>query len=60
MASVDFWKRFPFGLDARRRPIPLSLVWSSLLVGAIPRMGKTFAARLPVAAAALPRRWTPT
>jgi hypothetical protein len=40
-------KAATFRLDARRRPIPLSLVWSSLLVGAIPRMGKTFAARLP-------------
>lgn len=53
MAQVDFWKPIPFGLDARRRPIAFSLVWSSLLVGSIPRMGKTFAARLPVAAAAL-------
>jgi S-DNA-T family DNA segregation ATPase FtsK/SpoIIIE len=29
------------------------LVWSSLLIGAIPRMGKTNAARIPAAAAAL-------
>jgi len=53
MPQVDFWKPIPFGLDARRRPIAFSLVWSSMLVGSIPRMGKTFAARLPVAAAAL-------
>jgi len=49
----DFWKAFPFGIDARGRPVDVSLVWSSLLVGAIPRMGKTYAARLPAAAAAL-------
>jgi S-DNA-T family DNA segregation ATPase FtsK/SpoIIIE len=49
----DFWKPFPFGTDARGRPVNLELVWSSLLVGAIPRQGKTYAARLPLAAAAL-------
>lgn len=51
--EVDFWQPFPFGIDARRRPVELSLIWSSLLVGSIPRMGKTFAARLPAAAGAL-------
>jgi S-DNA-T family DNA segregation ATPase FtsK/SpoIIIE len=50
--SVDFWQGFRFGQDARKRPVQLTMVWSSLLVGAIPRMGKTFAARLPAAAAA--------
>ncbi len=39
----------PFGRDARGRPVALSLVWTSLLVGAIPRQGKTFATRLPAA-----------
>jgi DNA segregation ATPase FtsK/SpoIIIE, S-DNA-T family len=53
MVAVDFWKGFRFGQDARKRAVNLVLVWSSLLVGAIPRMGKTFAARLPAAAAAL-------
>lgn len=51
--SIDFWKPLPFGLDARQREVELTMVWSSLLIGAIPRMGKTFAARLPAAAAAL-------
>jgi DNA segregation ATPase FtsK/SpoIIIE, S-DNA-T family len=51
--AVDFWQPMPFGIDARRRPVELSLIWSSLLVGSIPRMGKTFAARLPAAAGAL-------
>jgi S-DNA-T family DNA segregation ATPase FtsK/SpoIIIE len=49
----DFWRPFPFGLDARGREVAVPLVWSSLLVGSIPRMGKTNAARLPAAAAAL-------
>ncbi|MEV6036070.1 hypothetical protein AB0L65_33285 [Nonomuraea sp. NPDC052116] len=53
MERLDFWKGFPFGVDARGQVIYLSLIWSSLLVGAIPRMGKTFAARLPALAAAL-------
>ena len=51
--SFDLWQPVPFGLDPRDRPVALPLVWSSLLVGAIPRMGKTTAARLPAAAAAL-------
>lgn len=53
MEQLDFWKPWPFGIDARRRPVEFSLLWTSFLVGSIPRMGKTFAARLPAAAAAL-------
>lgn len=45
----DPWVPAPFGRDARDRRIDLPLVWTSLLVGAIPRQGKTFAARLAVA-----------
>ena len=45
----DAWRPVPFGRDARDRPIALPLVWTSLLVGAIPRQGKTFAARLATA-----------
>jgi DNA segregation ATPase FtsK/SpoIIIE, S-DNA-T family len=45
----DAWRPIPFGRDARNRPIFLPLVWTSLLVGAIPRQGKTFATRLPTA-----------
>lgn len=45
----DAWKPVPFGRDARGRRVALPLVWTSLLVGAIPRQGKTFAARLPAA-----------
>jgi hypothetical protein len=42
----DAWRPVPFGRDARDRRIDLPLVWMSLLVGAIPRQGKTFSARL--------------
>ncbi|MCU1682918.1 MAG: ftsK [Amycolatopsis sp.] len=45
----DAWQPIPFGRDARGRRIDLPLVWTSLLVGAIPRQGKTFAARLAAA-----------
>jgi S-DNA-T family DNA segregation ATPase FtsK/SpoIIIE len=45
----DAWRPVPFGRDARDRKIDLPLVWTSLLVGAIPRQGKTFAARLAAA-----------
>jgi S-DNA-T family DNA segregation ATPase FtsK/SpoIIIE len=45
----DAWRPVPFGRDARDRKIDLPLVWTSLLIGAIPRQGKTFAARLAAA-----------
>jgi len=45
----DAWRPIPFGRDARDRKIDLPLAWTSLLVGAIPRQGKTFAARLAAA-----------
>lgn len=45
----DAWRPVPFGRDARARNIDLPLVWTSLLVGAIPRQGKTFATRLAAA-----------
>jgi S-DNA-T family DNA segregation ATPase FtsK/SpoIIIE len=45
----DAWRPVPFGRDARNRAITLALVWTLLLIGAIPRQGKTFAARLAAA-----------
>ncbi|MFD0600221.1 hypothetical protein ACFQZ4_54370 [Catellatospora coxensis] len=44
--QTDIWKPAPFGLDERGRLVELDLMWNSLLVGAFPRQGKTFAARL--------------
>lgn len=51
--TVDLFAPLPFGQDPRGRTVPLQLMFTSLIVGAIPRMGKTFAGRLPVLAAAL-------
>ncbi|GIE30017.1 cell division protein FtsK [Actinoplanes italicus] len=50
---VDVFEPFPFGEDQRGRIVALQLMFTSLLIGAIPRMGKTFAARLPALACAL-------
>lgn len=52
-SAWDFWKSVPFGTTARGQVINLPMVWTSLLVGAIPRMGKTYCARIPATAAAL-------
>jgi len=49
VARWDAWRPVPFGRDARDRHVDLPLVWTSLLVGAIPRQGKTFATRLATA-----------
>lgn len=49
VACWDAWRPVPFGRDARDRRVSLPLVWTSLLVGAIPRQGKTFTARLAAA-----------
>lgn len=51
--SWNFWQPPPFGHTARGQLVPLPMVWTSLLVGAIPRMGKTYVMRLPLTAAAL-------
>ena len=43
----------PFGLDQFGRKVAFCLMWISLLIGAQPRRGKTFAARLIALFAAL-------
>jgi DNA segregation ATPase FtsK/SpoIIIE, S-DNA-T family len=40
------WALAPFGLDELGRKVGFCLMWISLLIGAQPRRGKTFAARL--------------
>jgi hypothetical protein len=42
---TDIWTPAPFGLDERARPVTIDLLWQSILVGAQPRQGKTFALR---------------
>lgn len=50
---TDIWKPAPLGLDERGSLVSLDLMWQSVLVGALPRQGKTFAARLLALYAAL-------
>ena len=54
--QVNLFKPFPFGTDQRGRPVLLTLIYIAAVIGAIPRMGKTFAARLLLLAAALDPR----
>lgn len=43
----------PYGTDQRGRPVSMLLMFANLLIGSIPRMGKTVALRLVLLAAAL-------
>ena len=49
----SIWQPVRFGRDERDRLVELSLMWTSVLVGAQPRKGKTFSARLLALHAAL-------
>ena len=49
----SIWRKVPFGLDQFGRKVAFCLMWISLLIGAQPRRGKTFAARLIALFAAL-------
>jgi DNA segregation ATPase FtsK/SpoIIIE, S-DNA-T family len=49
----SIWRKAPFGLDQFGRKVAFCLLWVSLLIGAQPRRGKTFAARLIALFAAL-------
>lgn len=51
--TTDVFRPFPFGTDQRGRAVPLGIMFTSLIVGSIPRMGKTFAMRLVALACAL-------
>jgi DNA segregation ATPase FtsK/SpoIIIE, S-DNA-T family len=51
--AVDLFKPWPFGTDPRGRTVPLTLMYASMVIGSVPRMGKTFAMRLALLAAAL-------
>lgn len=49
----DVWTAMPFGLDERGRKVLIELMWRSWLIGAQPRKGKTYSARLLALFAAL-------
>lgn len=50
---ADIWRPAPLGLDERGQLVTVPLMWNSVLVSALPRAGKTFAARLLALYAAL-------
>ncbi|GLY63664.1 FtsK/SpoIIIE domain-containing protein [Amycolatopsis taiwanensis] len=43
--TVDLFKSQPFGTDQRGRWVEITLMFVSMVIGAIPRMGKTFTLR---------------
>jgi S-DNA-T family DNA segregation ATPase FtsK/SpoIIIE len=49
----SIWRKVPFGLDQFGRKVAFCMLWISLLIGAQPRRGKTFAGRLIALFAAL-------
>ena len=51
--ATDIWRPAPIGLDERGQLVQVLLMWISVLVSALPRSGKTFAARLLALYAAL-------
>ena len=54
--SVDLFKPVVFGNDQRMRDVAVTLMFASVVVGSIPRMGKTFLMRLFLLIAALDPR----
>lgn len=53
--QADIFRPLPFGTDQRGRAVGIELMFANMLIGAMPRMGKTFALRVLVLAAALDR-----
>jgi S-DNA-T family DNA segregation ATPase FtsK/SpoIIIE len=51
--AADLFKPVPFGTDQRGRAVGIDLMYSNLLIGAMPGAGKTFALRVLLLAAAL-------
>ncbi|MEU8193314.1 hypothetical protein AB0C10_05975 [Microbispora amethystogenes] len=51
--ETDIWTPAPLGVDERGRAVSLLMLWTSILVGAQPRQGKSFTARLLALYAAL-------
>ncbi|MFD7397290.1 cell division protein FtsK [Streptomyces virginiae] len=54
--QVDLFKPVVFGNDQRMRDVSVTLMFASVVVGSIPRMGKTFLMRLLLLIAALDPR----
>jgi S-DNA-T family DNA segregation ATPase FtsK/SpoIIIE len=54
--AADLFRPVPVGTDQRGRPVSVTLMFTAGIIGAIPRMGKTFLLRLLALAAALDPR----
>jgi S-DNA-T family DNA segregation ATPase FtsK/SpoIIIE len=54
--KADLFEPLPFGTDQRCRPVSLMLMFANLLIGSIPRQGKTVAMRVALLYAALDPR----
>jgi S-DNA-T family DNA segregation ATPase FtsK/SpoIIIE len=54
--QCDIFQPVPFGIDVRGRQVKAPLIYHNWLIGAIPRQGKTAAARVLACAAALDPR----
>jgi S-DNA-T family DNA segregation ATPase FtsK/SpoIIIE len=51
--KFDLWQVVPFGTDERGQLVSFPLVWTSVLIGSLPRMGKSNSMRVLLSAAAL-------
>ncbi|WTW96860.1 cell division protein FtsK [Streptomycetaceae bacterium NBC_01309] len=51
--TVSLFEPAPFGTDQRGRTVGLTMMFVSIIIGAVPRMGKTFLLRLLLLIAAL-------
>ncbi|GAB7042416.1 MULTISPECIES: hypothetical protein [Catenuloplanes] len=51
--TASLFRPVPFGTDQRGRPVAVTLMFASMVIGSIPRVGKTVAARLLLLAGAL-------
>jgi DNA segregation ATPase FtsK/SpoIIIE, S-DNA-T family len=56
VGKVNLFEPFAFGTDPRGRKVTITLMFASMVIGSIPRMGKTYALRLALLAAALDPR----
>lgn len=54
--TVDLFRPVPFGNDQRMRDVTVTLMFASIVIGSVPRMGKTFLMRLLLLIAALDPR----
>lgn len=51
--NADLFTGVPFGVDQRGRIVTVTLMFANMVIGSIPRMGKTFSLRLLLLAASL-------